>query len=89
MIAKILVGVVALIGLAGGGYYAAGDSANCCYPGSACCFPGSPCCDEEPAAATPDCCFPGSPCCDDQAACCLTQDAAPKAKSGCCAGDAK
>lgn len=71
MIAKILVGVVAVIGLAGGGYYAAGDAANCCYPGSGCCFLGSPCCDDttapvvEPNAtsADGDCCVPAAPCC--------------------------
>ncbi|WP_088252275.1 hypothetical protein [Fimbriiglobus ruber] len=81
MLTKLIVGLVAVVGVAVGGFSSvAGTSltqaagVSCCEPGADCCFPGSPCCAEE------DCCVAGSPCCESAAVARVNQTAAD-----CCA----
>src|SRR5262249_3988059 len=86
MVTKLIVGLLAVVGLGVAGVVWASSgtpaSVSCCAPGAACC-PG-PCCDTPaPAGVKPSCCAPGAarcpaPCCDHEV------DAIVKASEECC-----
>ena len=84
---KTILGLAAVLGLAGVGLSLAETRTGCCGPGAACCVPGSPCCDASatsPGCCAPgaDCCFPGSPCCADD--CCAPGSSCCLPGAGCC-----